>query len=177
MISAALLDRRVGGVNLVPGTLRDQLGDALHLLVFLRHLGCVFCRETLADLRAAAEGDAAFPAVLFFFQGTVTEGRALLRRYGPQLRAISDEAGFFYEGFGIRRGGLLEMFGPSVLRGWSRAAGKGHRNGDRSGDVWRMPGMYLARGSQILWAHEYRHAADQPDYGHVRDLASAAGSS
>src|SRR5690606_24023826 len=56
-IPGALLDEAVTGVNLMPGSLRDQLGDVPTLLVFLRHFGCVFCRETLADLRACAERD------------------------------------------------------------------------------------------------------------------------
>ena len=43
-IPDALLDQPVNGPNLIPGTLRDQLGEELTLLVFLRHFGCVFCR-------------------------------------------------------------------------------------------------------------------------------------
>ena len=35
----ALLDLPVSGVNLTPGTLRDQLGSGRTLLVFLRHFG------------------------------------------------------------------------------------------------------------------------------------------
>jgi hypothetical protein len=167
-----LLDRRVAGVNIVPGTLRDQLGGDLTLLVFLRHFGCMFCRETLSDMRALCEGDSGFPGPLFFYQGTPTEGRMFLRRYWPDLRAIADPTAEFYEAFGIGRGGLLKMLGPAVWSAKSRAVEKGHRNGERVGDIWRMPGMYLARGNEVLWAHEYRHAADHPDYGFVRDFAA-----
>lgn len=38
-IPQAILDRPVEGVNLQPGSLRDQLGDRPTLLVFLRHFG------------------------------------------------------------------------------------------------------------------------------------------
>ena len=34
-----LLDTETEGVNLQPGTLRDQLGEVQTLLVFLRHFG------------------------------------------------------------------------------------------------------------------------------------------
>jgi hypothetical protein len=64
------------------------------------------------------------------------------------------------------------MLGPAVWSAKSRAQEKGHRNGERVGDIWRMPGMYLVRGNQVLWAHEYRHAADHPDYGSIRELAA-----
>ncbi len=38
-IDKSILDLPVEGVNLKPGTLRDQIGDQPTLLVFLRHLG------------------------------------------------------------------------------------------------------------------------------------------
>ena len=80
LIPDSLLDRAIGGLNLVPGNLRDQLGDRSKLLVFLRHFGCIFCRETLADIREVVESDDPFPEPLFFFQGTPTEGRVFLRK-------------------------------------------------------------------------------------------------
>ena len=174
-IPDAVLKQVVSGVNLAPGTLGDQLGEGLTLLVFLRHFGCIFCRETLADLRALVEQAPDFPQPLVFFQGSSTEGRALLRREWPKLRAVSDPKAELYEAFGVGRGGLLQMFGPAVWAARSRAAQKGHANGARVGDVWRMPGMFLVRGSEIVWAHEYRHAADHPDYAEVGARALEAG--
>jgi hypothetical protein len=38
-IPTEILDTAVEGVNLRPGTLRDQLGNEASLLVFLRHFG------------------------------------------------------------------------------------------------------------------------------------------
>ncbi|MGH0036611.1 MAG: SelL-related redox protein [Myxococcota bacterium] len=173
-IADDLLARPVNGLNLVPGTLGDQLGQELSLLVFLRHFGCIFCRETLADMRAVAESDARFPRPLFFFQGSATEGRAFLRRYWPSLRAVADPEAEIYEAFGIARGHVVQMLRPAVWSARSRAEAKGHRNGERSGDIWRMPGVYLARGPEIVWAHEYRHVADHPDYGVICELAAEA---
>ena len=168
-----LLDRLVSGPNLVPGTLRDQLGPDVTLLVFLRHFGCLFCRETLADIRALTESNPRFPKSLFFFQGTPTEGKAFLRRYWPELRAVADTSAEFYQGFGIERGGVVEMFRPAVWSARSRAAAKGHQNGERSGDIWRMPGVFLTRGIEVLWAHEYQHAGDHPDYEAICEVAGS----
>jgi hypothetical protein len=173
-IPDAWLDRPVTGLSLAPGRLRDQLGTGLALVVFLRHFGCMFCRETLADMRAVSESDPRFPDPLFFFQGSSAEGRAFLRRYWPRLRAVSDPAGEFYEAFGIPRGGPIKMFRPAVWSARSRAMARGHRNGERSGDIWRMPGVFLVRGSQVVWAHAYRHAADHPDYELICELTDAA---
>jgi hypothetical protein len=165
------LDTPVRGVNLAPGTLRDQLGEEETLLVFLRHFGCIFCRETVADLRAVAEADPDYPPVLFFFQGTPIGGRAFLRRYWPAVRAVADAELRFYRAFGVERGGLVEMFRPEVWRAQRRARAKGHENGERSGDIWRMPGAFLVRGERVLWAHAFRHAADHPDFAAIPALA------
>jgi hypothetical protein len=157
------LDAPVTGVRLTPGTLRDQLDDELILLVFLRHFGCIFCRELVGDLREAAEGDPDFPNVLFFFQGSPTEGRAFLRRDWPEARAVADPGLEFYEHFGVRQASFLEALGPAVLKARGRARGKGYENGPRSGDIWRMPGLFAVRGGRIVWSHRPRHAADHPD--------------
>lgn len=167
-----LLDRVVMGVNLSPGTLRDQLGSGTTLIVFLRHFGCMFCRETLADMRKISEEDPRFPDTLFFYQGSATEGRAFLRRYWPGLRAVADQRAEFYEGFGVERAGLVKALGPKVWRARSQAKAKGHENGERSGDIWRMPGAFLVHGGEIVWAHEYGHAADHPDYGEISQVAA-----
>lgn len=171
-VPATALDRAVAGLNLMPGTLRDQLGTEPRLLVFLRHFGCMFCRETLADLRDAAERDVGFPRPLFFYQGTVSEGRALLGRVWPAAQAIADPEADLYRAFGIERGGLLKMFGPEVFRARSRAREKGHRNGERGVDIWRMPGVMLAHGEEIVWAHAFQHAGDQPDYAMIGEIAA-----
>ena len=170
-LPAAILDASVRGVNLMPGSLRDQLGREPHLLVFLRYFGCGFCRETIAELRSHAEKHADFPAVLFFFQGRPVEGRAFLRRYWPTARAVSDPELRFYEAFGIRRAGLREAFGPGVWSARRRARAGGHENGDCSGDIWRMPGVFLVQGDRVRWRHEFRHVGDHPDFARIPELA------
>jgi hypothetical protein len=168
-----LLDAPVAGVNLMPGSLRDQMGDAATLLVFLRHFGCVFCRETLADLSAASAADPGFPPTLLFFQGSATEGRALLRREWPSLRAVSDPQLRFYEGFGIDRMGWLDLLRPGLRSAARRARERGIEQGERSGDIWRLPGVFLVRGDRVLWSHPFRHAGDRPDWERIGPLARA----
>lgn len=171
-IPDAVLARFVRGVSLMPGTLRDQLGDRPTLLVFLRHFGCPFCKETIAGLRAAAEGDASYPAVLFFYQGSPTEGRAFLRRYWPVVRAIADPEASFYEDFGVGRAGIMQMFHPAIVPALLRARAGGFLEGEGSGgDPRRMPGLFLARGAEILWSHRARHQADHPEFARIPALA------
>ncbi len=168
-IPAEVLDATVTGINLMPGTLRDQLGpgDTTQLLVFLRHFGCRFCRETVAELRRETESTPDFPPLLFFFQGGTTEGRAFLRRDWPSVRAVADAGLRFYEAFGVERMGWLGLLRPGLWQAEGRAKAKGFSQGERSGDIWRLPGVFLVRGDRILWTHEFQHAGDLPDFGAV----------
>ena len=166
------LERVVSGVNLMPGTLRDQLGERETLLVFLRYFGCIFCREMVAEIRARVREDPDYPEVLFFFQGTATEGRAFLRRDWPDVRAIADPDVAFYQDFGVERGSVMQVFGPGPLLATRRAKSKGHASGERTGDPWRMPGLFLALGEKILWQHRFSHQADHPDFASVPRRAS-----
>jgi len=162
-----VLDFVVTGINLSPGRLRDQLDHDPTLFVFLRHFGCIFCREAIADIRLATDTVPSFPRTLFFFQGTPTEGRAFMRRYWPGVRGVADPTGELYDAFGVTRGGLIRNLGPQVWKARRRARDKGHGNGARSGDVWRMPGVMLTRGERIHWVHDVQHAADHPDLEEV----------
>jgi len=171
-IPAEVLDQPVVGVNLVPGTLRDQLGDGPTLLVFLRQLGCVFCRETVTDLRRHAESDLSYPVPLLFIQGSPTEGRVFLSRFWPAARAVADRGKHFYAAFGVERGSLLQTLGPAVWRAHRRAAAKGIAQGERVGDVWMMPAVLRTEGDRITWRHRFRHAGDLPDFAQLPTAAA-----
>ncbi len=54
-IESQTLESPVIRVNLAPGSFRDQLSEGPALLIFLRFFGCIFCRETVADLRQLSE--------------------------------------------------------------------------------------------------------------------------
>jgi len=173
-LAEEILDAPVTGLNLTPGRLRDQLGDAPTLLVFLRHLGCLFCRETVSDLRAITARDPAFPPLLFFTQSTPVELRAFLRRDWPTARAISDPERRFYAAFGIERMSPFGLLRPALWAAERRAREKGVESGERSGDIWRMPGVFLVRRGEILWSHEFRHAGDHPDWERIPALVASS---
>ena len=170
----AMVDRTVSGAGLSPGSFGDQLGDGITLIVFLRHFGCMFCREAISDLREAAEANSEFPDVLFLVQASPIEARAFLRRYWPGARAVADPSLEFYEEFGVRRGGAMEAIGPRVIASSPRALAKGHRNGPRSGDPWRMPGVFAVRNGSVIWSYRARHAADHPDFSKIPEWIDAA---
>jgi hypothetical protein len=134
------------------------------LLVFLRHFGCIFCREMVKDLRRARSEIAGFPAVLYVYQGSPGDGEAFFAKHEPGARAIADLPRRLYDAFGIRRATMGQGFGPMVWSCAIRAAAKGNGVGRPIGDPWMLPGMFLLQPDQsISWSHPFKHVGDHPD--------------
>jgi hypothetical protein len=168
-IPSNLLESPVAGLNLRGGTLGGEIGSKPTLLVFLRHFGCMFCREMVRDLRRLAEGVAGFPPVLFFFQGTIEEGQAFFGQHWPDVRAVADAPKVFYTAMGLRRATFNQMFGIHVWTCRFRAVSKGNLIGKAVGDPWIMPGVFLAQGPEVLWSHHFKHQGDHPDWSKIPD--------
>lgn len=137
------------------------------LLVFLRHNGCVFCREALSDLerqRRAIEAQGVRIALVH--QGTDAQAQALLANYGlDDLPRVSDPDRYLYRAFGLGRGDLLKLAGPTVWwRGFQAAFLEGHGFGRVVGDAFQMPGVFLIFHGEVLRSYRHHTAADRPDY-------------
>ncbi len=174
-IAPEVLATPVQGRNLRPGTLRDQWAEGPALLAFLRHLGCLFTREWVADLRRTVDADPAYPPVVLVHLGAVADGEAFFGKYDPEARAIADPAEGLFKAFGLGRARLAQLLGPEVIACGLRATLKGHGAGKPVGDPWILPGLFLVEGDRILWDHRARHAGDHPDFAGIPRLAAAAG--
>lgn len=137
------------------------------LLVFLRHAGCTFCREALADLASARTRiERERVQIVIVHQSRESEAAGQFARYGIEdLPRISDPELLLYAAFNIRRGSFWQLFGPSVLMRGIVALLRGkHGIGLPKGDPFQMPGTFLIQGGEVLAAYPYRHAGERPDY-------------
>jgi hypothetical protein len=147
--------------------LRDVSADAPVLLICLRHLGCAFSREALADLReqrAAIEASGVRLIVAHLEPRSVAE--PLLRRYGlGDVLTISDPTAHVYQSCGLGRGSAGQLVGPRVLWRWLVAAlVRGRGAGWTGADMRRMPGAFLIQHGRIVRAFRHETTADRPDY-------------
>ena len=165
-------------LNTILETARTQAGMSLAelsragpvLLLLLRHSGCVFCREALADAAAALPKiEAAGARLVLVHQGTDDELRPLLERYRlERIDRVSDPTKEVYRGLEVPRGSFGQLFGPAVWGRGLAAVLQGHGIGPLVGDGFQMPGAFLIRDGRVVAAYRHAHAADRPDYG---DLA------
>jgi hypothetical protein len=137
------------------------------LLVCLRHLGCAFSREALADLqaqRAAIERSGVRLVIAHLEPPSAAD--ELLQRYGlGDVPTISDPSAAVYESCGLERGRTSQLAGPRVLWRWLTVAlVEGRGAGWTGADVRRMPGAFFIERGRIMRAFRHATTADRPDY-------------
>jgi peroxiredoxin len=146
------------------------------LLVFLRHVGCTFCREALSDLsRKRADIEATGTQIILVHMGREQAAEQILSKYKLlDIPRVSDPKLSLYEAFGLERGSMAQLFGPKVwLRGFRAGLAGNHGLGTPEGDVAQMPGVFLLFHGETLKSYRHQSAADRPDYlAMVRDLAA-----
>ncbi len=137
------------------------------LLVFLRHVGCTFCREALADLSAnRVEIEASGTQILLVHMGREETAESILAKYKVgDVPRVWDPKLSLYRAFGLEKGALAQLLGPKVwLRGFKAGFVGKHGSGGADGDVTQMPGVFLVFHGEILKSYRHQSAADRPDY-------------
>lgn len=136
------------------------------LLVFLRHAGCTFCREALADLgRQRTEIERRGTQIALVHMSPVAGFEQLLASYGlTGVAHISDSSKHVYQAFGLGRGSLMQLFGPNLWRRGFQALADGHGVGKLQGDGFQMPGLFVLEDGKITQSYIHKDAGDRPDY-------------
>lgn len=153
-------------------TLLEVTNDRPTLVVLLRHFGCTFCRETLADLARQRESvEASGLNVAIVHMVSDDRASAYLAKYDlpPHVR-VSDPDKRLYRAFDLARGELGQLFGLRVWwRGFLAGVVGGHGVGGLAGDGFQMPGAFVVSGGRVVRAFRHRDAADRPDYADLCD--------
>ena len=151
----------------------DQQGTSLAelsrrspvLVVFLRHAGCTFCRQALADLQSRREKIAAHgTGIVLVHMDTEANAAKLFASYGlDDVPRIADPEQKLYAAFDLARGSAWQVMGPA---NWWRGlwATLGNGFGVPVGDVFQMPGAFLVHNGKVLRAFRHEASADRPDY-------------
>lgn len=148
-------------------TLRDLASPGPVLIVFLRHAGCTFCREMLADLKQQRDRvEQLGVEIALVHMSRPLDATRLAIRYGVEgVHLFSDPECELYEAFGLSRGNLSQLLGPTVWwRGVQAGLLRGHGLGSVQGDGFRMPGAFLMRDGEIVAACRSQTAADPIDF-------------
>lgn len=150
-------------------TLLELVDESPLLLIFLRHFGCSFCRQTLDDvsqIRDVIEGRGVRP--VFVHLGTPERAKPYFDYYHlADVARVSDPDATLYARpvFALpRKNPFLHLVVPAVWKGWLQGALRKHGIGMIQEDGAQMPGIFFLRDRLIVRAFRYRTIADQPDY-------------
>lgn len=161
---AAALDEPIPAVG---ASLRALSQNEPLLLIFLRHSGCTFCMETLAQL--AQQQDALKTAGLRVAVVMMSEPEAmeaLWQQYRLQeIAPVSDPERRFYKAFGLARANFQQVFGGAVwVRGFQAWTQGGHGVGPLDGDGFQLGGAFLIEAGQVIVSQPQVNAGDPVDW-------------
>jgi peroxiredoxin len=137
------------------------------MLVFLRHFGCTFCREALADISQKKEVLESLGAKLVFVHMASNDvADKYFSRYDiPGAIHVSDPECNFYKAFGLMKGTFTQLFGLQTwIRGFQAGLIDGHGIGSQLGDGFQMPGVFVIQEGELKEAFIHKLASDRPDY-------------
>lgn len=142
------------------------------LLVFLRHFGCTFCRESVADIakKQTSIQEKGFK-IIFIHMSEKPEAKKFFKKYkikNPEF--ISDPSQTYYRQFGLGKGTLKQLFGfKTWYRGFDAGVLNGHGIGRLMGDGLQMPGVFMLLDGEIKSQFIHNSVADQPNYSELMD--------
>ncbi len=137
------------------------------LLVFLRHFGCTFCREALADIaRVRRELEDSGIRLIFVHMTDFETAKRYFHRYDLEGAVhISDPHCEYYAAFGLVKGNFTQLFGlQSWIRGFQAGVLDGHGVGVQLGDGFQMPGVFVIQDGEVKSSFIHKLASDRPDY-------------
>lgn len=145
------------------------------LVMFIRHAGCVFCREALADLskeRNTFESQGVTLAVVHM--SSPEEAAELFARYDlDDIHQFSDPTCQLYRSFGLARGSITQLLGPKIWWRGFLAWIRGNGFSSIQGDGFQLGGAFLLNNGQIAESQLAANAAERLD---LAQMACAAGS-
>lgn len=159
-------------------TLRDPAGCTLRglselrptLVCLLRHSGCTFCRETLAELakqRQQIERNGVGIAVVGM-SADVESMIAMGRRFGLEgVAYVADPDRLLYQALHVKRGSLLQLMGPAVIVAGLRGLFRGYGFAFPRQDPFQMPGTAVVHRGRVVRQYVHRSAADRPEFAQL----------
>src|SRR5215475_9673582 len=142
--------------------LGNLIGPRPLVLAFVRHFGCVFCREHVKKLHAEAGRIAGAGADLVVVgSGAPTFVRGFRDETGFDGPVLSDASGKAFEAAGMHRGVFSTLNPLSAVKGLASLL-RGTRYGGVQGDNYQQGGVLVIIDGEVVYEYRSRYAGDEP---------------
>lgn len=158
---------------------RDLWRDAPAVTTFLRHYGCLFCHEMVADvLHATPELIERGARVVLVGNGSVEQARRFFSSKGlPRegCTVVTDPERTSYQAAELERGFAKTFLNTGSQRAFRRAREGGHGISGWLGDLTQLGGTLVTRPpARLEYFHRSEFAGDHPDVPGVARAVEAA---
>lgn len=146
--------------------LRDVVHRAPTLVVFLRHFGCTFCRQTMAEVgERRPQIEMSGTGIAFVHPEAPEVARPWFNRYGlGDVVHVSDPTLKHYGAFGLGNMRLFTLVHPSVLASGASSALEHGFGLQPPGLLRQLGGAFVVHGDRVLASFRHQTSADRPDY-------------
>jgi hypothetical protein len=148
------------------------------VIVWLRHFGCVFCREQVEEIRSRrSEIEGLGGGIAFVGNGTARAAAWFQKKFAADSKVLTDPDLASYKAIGARSG-MLSTLGPSAWGAGLRAFRSGARQSMTRGHAYQQGGLVvMAPKNRVLYQHISRAAGDHAPVADVLAALEAAASS
>jgi hypothetical protein len=135
------------------------------LMVFLRHFGCLFCKNMIADISMEKEWlKQQGYHIVFVHQSDPSVSKEFFKQFGLESYfEISDPYRTCYKSFEIGSANALHLLNPQAIYGAWESYLQGHRMSEKDGNIWQMPGLLILHEGDILKRHQFKHIGEIPN--------------
>jgi hypothetical protein len=137
------------------------------LLVFLRHFGCIFCKEALVDIsNSRSKIETSGLKIVFVHMTDFDTAEKNFSKFGLlNIHHVSDPNCRYYSAFGLVKGNFNQLFGlQSLIRGFSAGIKSGQSPSAQIGDGFQMPGVFVIDRGELKESFIHNLSSDRPDY-------------
>lgn len=161
--TATVLDA-TGAARVLSETWRERTA----VLTFLRHYGCLFCREHLIEMARSIDAIRARGAELYGVGlGNVKHLGWFIEEVKPTFSVFTDPSTKVYEALEFKRG-LGTVLRGDVLRRGVEAFREGHRQTSTKGNPWQQGGVVVVRpDGSVPYYYASGFAGDHPPVAEV----------
>jgi len=145
------------------------------MMVFLRHFGCVFCREALNEIsKNRSNWEKRGIHLVLVYPSDKASGEKYFSQFDlSTIDSVSDPETKWYQIFGLVKGSFSQLFGlKTIIRGFEVATTGTLPVLKQVGDGFQMPGIFLIRNGQVRDKYIHRSASDKPDYDSLVDCCA-----
>ncbi|MCS7154029.1 MAG: hypothetical protein NZ989_08830 [Bacteroidia bacterium] len=170
MLNPMLLEKYhspLQGQNLPAHTLPELIKSAPYVwLQFLRHLGCIYCKGLVQDIRAFIErwDGRVRPRLIFIHPNTLEEGERFFQEFYPGAAFVADPELRLYKLFRVKKvSPFREIRLSNLLRFWTLLR-RGLSNDRPTSDPFVLHAAFLFHQGNLIWSYYANHLSDVPDW-------------